>query len=91
MRIRDKEINSDIIVAPMAGITNDAFRQLCFEFGAGLVYTEMVSDKAIYYNNQKTLDMLKVSKESHPVSMQLFGSEEMTMVYAAKVLDTRTD
>ena len=91
MRIRDKEINSDIIVAPMAGITNDAFRQLCFEFGAGLVYTEMVSDKAIYYNNQKTLDMLKVSKESHPVSMQLFGSEEMTMVYAAKVLDRRTD
>ncbi|MBQ2505777.1 MAG: tRNA-dihydrouridine synthase family protein, partial [Erysipelotrichaceae bacterium] len=91
MRIRDKEINSDIIVAPMAGITNDAFRQLCFEFGAGLVYTEMVSDKAIYYNNQKTLDMLKVSKESHPVSMQLFGSEEMTMVYAAKVLDSRTD
>lgn len=48
LRIRDKIIDSKIIVAPMAGITNDAFRQLCFEFGAGLVYAEMVSDKAIF-------------------------------------------
>ena len=68
-QIRDKIISSPIIVAPMAGISNDAFRQLCFEFKAGLVYTEMVSDKAIYYENRKTMDMLKVSKESHPVSM----------------------
>ncbi|MBQ1482162.1 MAG: tRNA dihydrouridine synthase DusB [Erysipelotrichaceae bacterium] len=90
-RIRDKQIDSKIIVAPMAGITNDAFRQLCFEFGAGLVYTEMVSDKAIFYNNQKTLDMLKVSDEFHPVSLQLFGSEAASMVYAAKVLDQRTN
>lgn len=89
--IRDKEIKSPIIVAPMAGITNDAFRQLCFEFGAGLVYTEMVSDKAIYYNNQKTLDMLKVSDDFHPVSLQLFGADVTSMVYAAKVLDERTN
>lgn len=91
LRIRDKIIDSKIIVAPMAGITNDAFRQLCFEFGAGLVYTEMVSDKAIFYNNQKTLDMLKVSDEFHPVSLQLFGSDETSMVYAAKVLDKNTN
>ena len=91
LRIRDKIIDSKIIVAPMAGITNDAFRQLCFEFGAGLVYTEMVSDKAIFYNNQKTLDMLKISDEFHPVSLQLFGSDVTSMVYAAKVLDQRTN
>lgn len=91
LRIRDKIIDSKIIVAPMAGITNDAFRQLCFEFGAGLVYTEMVSDKAIFYNNQKTLDMLKVSDEFHPVSLQLFGSDVTSMVYAAKVLDKNTN
>ena len=91
LRIRDKIIDSRIIVAPMAGITNDAFRQLCFEFGAGLVYTEMVSDKAIFYNNQKTLDMLKISDEFHPVSLQLFGSDVTSMVYAAKVLDQRTN
>ena len=54
-QIQNKVINSDIIVAPMAGISNDAFRQLCFEFNAGLVYSEMVSDKAIYYQNKRTL------------------------------------
>ena len=89
--IREKKIDSEIIVAPMAGITNDAFRQLCFEFGAGLVYTEMVSDKAFFYHNQKTLEMLKVSDEFHPVSLQLFGSDVTTMVYAAKVLDNDTN
>lgn len=89
--IRDKKIDSRIIVAPMAGITNDAFRTLCFEFGAGLVYTEMVSDKAIFYGNAKTYEMLKVSKDVHPVSLQLFGSDITTMVYAAKVLDKDTD
>ncbi len=89
--IRDKEIESPIIVAPMAGITNDAFRQLCFEFGAGLVYTEMVSDKAIYYGNRKTLDMLEVSDDFHPVSLQLFGADVTSMVYAAKVLDESTN
>ena len=90
-QIRDKIISSPVIVAPMAGISNDAFRQLCFEFKAGLVYTEMVSDKAIYYENKKTLDMLKVSEDSHPVSMQLFGSDIQTMIHAAKVLDRQTD
>ena len=89
--IRNKKINSPIIVAPMAGITNDAFRQICFEFDAGLVYTEMVSDKAIYYGNKKTLDMLKISNDFHPVSLQLFGKDIDTMVYAAKVLDNETN
>ncbi len=90
-QIRDKKIESPLIVAPMAGITNDAFRQLCFEFGAGLVYTEMVSDKAIFYENKKTLDMLKVADDFHPVSLQLFGSDVTSMVYAAKVLDKQTN
>lgn len=74
----------------MAGISNDAFRQLCFEFGAGLVYSEMVSDKAIYYNNQRTMDMLKMSDDFHPVSLQLFGNDVSSMVYAAKILDRDT-
>ena len=91
MQIGRKTIDSDIVVAPMAGISNDAFRQLCFEFGAGLVYSEMVSDKAIYYNNQRTMDMLKVSDEFHPVSLQLFGNDISSMVYAAKVLDIKTN
>lgn len=91
LHIKNKEIKSPIIIAPMAGITNGAFRELCFEFGAGLVYTEMVSDKAIFYNNKKTLDMLNIDNNFHPVSLQLFGSDLETMVYAAKVLDKNTN
>jgi len=91
MLIRDKKIDSPIIIAPMAGITNGAFRELCFEFGAGLVYTEMVSDKAIFYNNKKTLDMLELDNDYHPITMQLFGSDLDTMVYAAKIIDTNTN
>ncbi|MBQ3295693.1 MAG: tRNA dihydrouridine synthase DusB [Erysipelotrichaceae bacterium] len=90
MQIGKKTISSDIVVAPMAGISNDAFRQLCFEFGAGLVYSEMVSDKAIYYRNQRTMDMLKMSDDFHPVSLQLFGSDVSSMAYAAKILDRDT-
>ena len=91
LHVNNVEIKSPIIIAPMAGITNGAFRELCFEFGAGLVYTEMVSDKAIYYNNKKTLDMLVVDNNYHPISMQLFGSDVDTMVHAAKVIDKDTN
>lgn len=91
LQIRDKEIKSPIIIAPMAGITNGAFRELCFEFGAGLVYTEMVSDKAIFYDNKKTMDMLKIDDNYHPVTLQLFGKDVETMVYAAKIIDKNTN
>ena len=91
MQIGKKKISSDIVVAPMAGISNDAFRQLCLEFGAGLVYSEMISDKAICYNNQRTMDMLKMSDDFHPVSLQLFGSDIGSMVYAARILDRNTN
>lgn len=89
--IKNLNIASPIIVAPMAGITNEAFRELCFEFNAGLVYTEMVSDKAIFYKNKKTQEMIEISNNLHPVSSQLFGSDLDTMVYAAKVLDKETN
>lgn len=91
LHIQNKEIKSPIIIAPMAGITNGAFRELCFEFGAGLVYTEMVSDKAIFYNNKKTMDMLEIDDNYHPISLQLFGTDIDTMVYAAKVMDKNTN
>ncbi|MBQ6560276.1 MAG: tRNA dihydrouridine synthase DusB [Erysipelotrichaceae bacterium] len=91
LRIDEVEIREPLIVAPMAGISNEAFRELCFEFGAGLVYTEMVSDKAIYFRNNRTMNMLKIGNEHHPVSLQLFGSDVNTMVYAAQVLDRETN
>lgn len=75
----------------MAGISNPAFRVICKEFGAGLIYTEMVSDKALYYDNEKTVGMTDVEEQEHPLAMQIFGHDIETMVYAAKFLDEKTD
>lgn len=89
--IRDIEIKNKVVIAPMAGISNPSFRQIVKEFGAGLIYTEMLSDKAIYYNNDKTLSMSDVLDNEHPCSMQIFGHDIETMVYAAKFLDEKTN
>ncbi len=90
-KIRDVEIPNRVVVAPMAGISNPAFRVICKQFGAGLIYTEMVSDKALYYDNEKTIGMTNVEKEEHPLAMQIFGYDIETMVYAAKLLDEKTN
>lgn len=90
-KIRDIEIANRIIVAPMAGVSNPAFRTICKQFRPGLIYTEMISDKALYYKNKKTLEMTAVEKNEHPLSMQLFGHDIDTMVYAAKFLDEQCD
>lgn len=91
IKIGKIKLKNPIIIAPMAGITNGAFRELCFEFGAGLVEAEMVSDKAIFYMNQKTLKMLEIDDHYHPCSMQLFGSDPDTMEIAAKKLSDETN
>ena len=91
LKIGDVVIEKPVIVAPMAGISNDAFRELCFENGAGLVCAEMVSDKAIYYLNKKTWSMLESNDNVHPLSMQIFGSDPETMAYAARILDEKTN
>lgn len=91
LKIGNVEIKNQVVMAPMAGITNLAFRKIVKEFGAGLVYSEMVSDKAICYGNKKTLEMLKVDEDEHPVSIQLFGGEVETMVQAAKYIDEHSD
>lgn len=90
LKIKDVEIKTPIIIAPMAGITNAAFRELCFKNGAGLIYTEMVSDKAIFYGNKKTEEMCKLDDRFHPVALQVFGSEKESMVFAAKYIDEHT-
>lgn len=89
-KIGNVTLNNPLIIAPMAGVTNAAFRELCLEFGAGLVCCEMVSDKAIYYKNEKTAKMIDVGC-SHPVSLQLFGSDPETMAYATRVLDKESE
>ena len=87
MKIGNVELKNKVIMAPMAGITNVAFRQIAKKFGASLVVSEMISDKALYYGNQKTIDMLQINDHEHPVSIQIFGGEVKTMVEAVKFIE----
>ncbi len=88
--IGDVEIPNQVVVAPMAGITNAAFRVTAKEFGAGLVVCEMISDRGIQYKNKKTLSMMFVDPHEHPVSIQVFGGTKDTLVNAAKFIDENT-
>lgn len=90
-KIRDIEIKNQVIIAPMAGISNTAFRTLVAHYKPGLIYTEMVSDQAIVHGNQKTLDMTIVAADEHPIALQLFGEDIDTMTQAAIYLDQHSD
>ena len=79
-------IPNQVVLAPMAGVSNSAYRRICKEFGCGLVYAEMVSDKAITFQNQKTLDMLVMSEEERPIAQQIFGCDVDSFVQAAKYI-----
>lgn len=89
-QIGNVTIPNRVVVAPMAGVTNAAFRVICKDFGAGLVVCEMISDRGIMYHNQKTLDMMFVDPKEHPMSIQIFGGSEATLVNAAKFVDQQT-
>ncbi|MCP0886821.1 tRNA dihydrouridine synthase DusB [Ligilactobacillus sp. WILCCON 0076] len=89
-KIADITIPNQVVVAPMAGVTNVAFRLICKEFGAGLVVCEMISDKGIEFRNKKTLGMLFVDPTEHPVSVQIFGGTKETLVQAAKFVAENT-
>lgn len=89
-KIRDIEIKNKIVLAPMAGINNKAFLKTAKEFGAGLVVTEMISDKGIEHRNKKTLEMMDFEGVPHPLSMQIFGGEIDTLVEAAKFVEANT-
>ena len=90
-KIRDITIKNQFVLAPMAGITNEAFRIICKKMNVGLVMAEMVSDKAIGFKNVRTLDMTKVNPLEHPISMQIFGGDKESLVNAAKFIDTNSD
>ena len=88
-KIGNVEIKNRIVLAPMAGISNSAFRRIAKEMGVGLVVAEMVSDKAIFYGSKKTIDMLYMKEEERPISQQIFGSDKDSFVYASKyILET---
>ncbi|AIS09673.1 tRNA dihydrouridine synthase B [Lactobacillus sp. wkB8] len=89
-KIRDLTIANRVVVAPMAGVSNSAFRMICKEFGAGLVVCEMISDHGIIYRNKKTMSMMKVDLREHPMSIQIFGGTEETLLEAARYIDQHT-
>ncbi|OFL49392.1 MULTISPECIES: tRNA dihydrouridine synthase DusB [unclassified Nosocomiicoccus] len=90
-KIGNVEIPNRVVLAPMAGISNVAFRKTVKEFGAGMVCAEMISDKALITNNKRTLKMLEVDETEHPMSLQIFGGEKDTLVEAAKYVDKHTN
>lgn len=91
MNIKNIKLKSNIIVGPMAGVSNQAFRKIVKQFNPALIYSEMVSDKAIVYENEKTLKMTQVDPDEGLISMQIFGAEIKTMVQAAEYLDNHSN
>ena len=91
LNIGNVKCKNNIFLAPMAGITDLPFRLICEKFEPGLVVTEMISSKALLYNDEKTKTLLKVDGEKRPISMQIFGSDEEAMAYGAKYVSNLAD
>lgn len=90
-QIGDIVMDNRVVLAPMAGVCNSAFRLTVKEFGAGLVYAEMISDKALNIRNKKTLDMLYIDERENPMTLQIFGGDKENLVEAAKFVDKHTN
>ena len=86
-KIGNVEIQNKVVLAPMAGICNNAYRKIIKEMGCGLIVAEMVSDKALMYDSKKTKDMLYMTEEERPLSQQIFGSDVESFVYSAKYIE----
>ena len=78
-KIGNVEAKNNLILAPMAGVTTSSFRKICLKHGAGIVYAEMISDKGLEYNNEKTLKMIEIDQDEHPIAMQVFGNSYETI------------
>lgn len=86
-KIKDLEINSHVVLAPMAGITSSAYRKFMRRFGVGLVYTEMISDHGIVYKNKETLSYLDIEESERPIAIQIFGGDKEYLLKAIKFID----
>ena len=91
LRIGNVELDNNVLLAPMAGITDRAFRVVCEEFGPGLVCTEMVSGKGLFYDDKKTELLLNMEGEKRPIAVQIFGNDVEAMKYAAKYVSDFAD
>ena len=83
LKIGNVSLKNNIILAPMAGVSTSSYRNICLEHQAGLVCTEMISDKGLAYENAKTLQMIQIKENEHPISMQIFGSDYKTITASA--------
>lgn len=91
LKIGNVELENNLILAPMAGVTNLPFRIVCKDYGAGMVCTEMASAKAMFHNDQKTKRLFNTEGEKRPISFQIFGSELESMAYAVKYMSDFAD
>ena len=91
LKIGNVELQNNIILAPMAGLTDLPFRLICEKYNPGLTVTEMVSSKALYYNDEKTKQLLKMDGEKRPISAQIFGSDIESMAYSANYVSKIAD
>ena len=88
-KIDNIKIDNRIVFAPMAGISNISYRKIIKEMGAGLIYSEMISNMGIVYNNQKTINLLKIDESERPIAIQIFGSDIDSFVKAAKYVEEK--
>lgn len=91
LKIGDIELKNQVVLAPMAGVCNPAFRLIAKEFGTGLVCAEMVSGKAIVHGNSRTREMLFVDEREKPLSLQIYGGDRVALIEAAKIVDKETN
>lgn len=92
LKIGNVELENNILLAPMAGITDLSFRKICKKYGnPGLVYTEMVSSKAMFYNDEKTKKLLNIKDEKRPIAFQIFGSDPEVMGKVARIVSNDAD
>lgn len=91
IKIGNVEISNNIFLAPMAGVTDMPFRRLCKEFGAGMIYTEMASSKAVHYGSEKTKGIYEVFEDERPIGIQIFGSDPDVMAETASELSEYAD
>ena len=92
LKIKDLELENNVLLAPMAGITDLPFRKICKKYSnPGLVYTEMISAKAIVYKDEKTKKLINIKEEKRPICIQLFGHEPDIIANAAKQVSQYAD
>lgn len=91
MYIGNVKIEGKLALAPLAGYTNKVYRKICHDMGASLTYTEMISDKGLLYENEKTWKLCEIDKNEHPTALQLFGGDIDELTKAAKLIDARSD